>query len=558
MATRRAVGGLTSYFYLIGGLAAVGATFVPGWPDAANLAGIRVIGAIAMAAACVLFPLRALTPRWVYHPSVTGGTVLITVVIVLSHSATIGLGVATIYAYVMLDSLIFFGWLGAGLQVAFCAAAAAWSLHHEEVALPALVMLLITGMACAFVTAWLSRTSSAAHHDQVTRLYNQRGFELRAAPQLEAAERRGEPLAYILLDLDDFKAFNDRNGKHVGDRVLRGCANSWRELIGSSGILGRTGGDQFAVVLRGVGTGPAADLADQLRARVPEGVTASAGVARMMHGETFSTLRSHADVALLEAKDSGRDRTVVHGDPDRAASELEAAVAGGQMVLHYQPVVRLSDRERVSAEALVRWNHPEKGAVAPGQFVPLAERTGAIHALGAWTMREAARDAVASGEDGLGSVAVNLSVYELRSPEFFERVRATIAETGIEPSRLTFEITEGVFDDHDVRVAETLRELRSLGARVAIDDFGAGYSSLRWLRTFPSDILKIDASFVWAIPEDSDEDPMLAAIIGMAKSLGKICVAEGIETEHQADVLTKLGCDLGQGYLFGRPVPLAA
>jgi len=419
------------------------------------------------------------------------------------------------------------------------------------------MLLLITGMACAIVTAWLSRTSSAAHHDQVTRLYNQRGFELRAAPQLEAAERRGEPLAYILLDLDDFKAFNDRQGKYVGDRVLRGCANAWRELIGSSGILGRTGGDQFAVVLRGVGIGPAADLADQLRALVPEGVTASAGVARMLQGETFSSLRSHADVALLEAKDSGRDCTVVHGDPDRAASELEAAVAGGQMELHYQPVVRLSDRERVSAEALVRWNHPEKGAVAPGQFVPLAERTGAIHALGAWTMREAARDAVGCNSD-LGSVAVNLSVYELRSPDFAERVRATIAETGIEPSRLTFEITEGVFDDHDERVADTLHELRELGARVAIDDFGAGYSSLRWLRTFPSDILKIDASFVWAIPEDSDEDPMLAAIISMAKSLGKICVAEGIETEHQADVLTKLGCDLGQGYLFGRPVPLAA
>ena len=244
----------------------------------------------------------------------------------------------------------------------------------------------------------------------------------------------------------------------------------------------------------------------------------------------------------------------MHGDPSRSASELEKAIAAGQLELHCQPIVQLSTDEVVSFEALVRWRHPVKGLISPDKFVPEAERTGAIHSLGAWVMEETTR-VVMGGSRIHGRVGINISIAELRTDTYVDRMAELLGRWGMDGSRLIAEVTESAFDDGDPRILENLHGLRALGINVAIDDFGAGYSSLRRLEELPIDLIKVDGSLIQAIKPDSYDAPILEAIVTMSRSLGVRLVAEHVETAHQAAVLRRLGYDLVQGYLFGRPLP---
>ncbi|WGL50536.1 bifunctional diguanylate cyclase/phosphodiesterase [Nocardioides sp. BP30] len=404
------------------------------------------------------------------------------------------------------------------------------------------------------VAGWLARLADLVEQDALTGLVNRRGFDRRLEHELTRLRREHGELALVLLDLDGFQTFNDTAGQRTGDQLLVACAGIWSRLLLEHQTLSRYGGDAFAVLLPGSSLGKAADIADRLRAMAPDGIGTSAGVASWAPGDTLSMLLGRAEVALYEAKAAGRGQTVVYGDPTHGASELEAAVLAGELFLHYQPVIRLRDNAVVSAEALVRWAHPRRGLIPPNDFIPHAERTGAIHALGRWTLAQACAAAVAScHRRGIG---VNVSVPELRNPGYVDEVRRTLSATGLPPESLLLEVTEALFDEDDPQVVRTLQGLRALGVRVAIDDFGTGYSSLRWLEQFPVDIVKIDRSFVAAIDPRREHQPVLSAIITLCRSLRLTIVAEGVETAEQAIVLHELGCDYAQGYLFGRPVPM--
>jgi diguanylate cyclase (GGDEF)-like protein len=494
-------------------------------------------------------------PRWLFHVFVLGGNVLTTVVIIIGRGTDVVGATMPIYVFVILDAAFFFSVVGVAAHMAHVLVVTTVLL--PQVGVPWQTVLTFNGVCIGvgIVVASICRAADAAEEDPLTRLANRRGLDRRLLEALDEARSDGTRLFLVLLDLDGFKQINDSHGHQRGDELLRMCASRWRRVLPRNAVMGRYGGDEFGLIVRGDTLGAAADLADRLREAVAPDVTASAGVAAWREGDSASMLMSRADVALYDAKAAGRNQTVVWGDPGRAASELESAIEHGELVLHYQPLVRLSDGGVVGIEALVRWQHPQRGLVPPGDFVPQAERTGAIRALGAWTLDQACR-ALTEITGTLAVVSVNVSVCELREAEYVDRVRATLWRYGLPGERLMLEVTEAVCDDEDPRVAATLHQLRALGVRIAIDDFGSGYSSLRWLDRLPLDVIKIDGTFIDGIKEGSLEAPILEAILVMARSLGLKVIAERVETEHQATVLASLGCEFAQGYLFGRPEPL--
>lgn len=557
IATVKAIGYLNSYFYIVGGVASVLSSYLPGWSTDANVLVVRAVGVIAIVSGIGLIPFVPRMPRWAFHLPVLGGSVLISVSVLSSGSPAAAAAAATVYVYVLMGAVIYFAGVGMLLEMAVCCAAAAASMAHVGVGAAPITMMLVVGLALSLMVAWLARVSSAAELDQLTKLLNRRGFETRIQEAIATVERGGAQLAFVFIDIDDFKGINDGMGHHAGDRVLKRAADVWRVHVGDRGTLGRFGGDEFTLLLPRASLGQAADLADELRSLLPNGVTASAGVTAWQLDDTPSTLTGRADIALYEAKDAGRDRTVVYGDPNRTASELEAAIANDELFLEFQPVFDLDGGRMRSFEALVRWNHPRKGRILPGEFIPQAERTGAIHALGRWTLDRACRAAAASGtEDSPVCVAVNVSIPELRYAGYPAVVQAVLEEHGIVPGQITVEVTEAVFDDDEPQVTTTLRSLRELGVRLAIDDFGSGYSSLRWLDRFPVDVLKVDRAFVEPITAHDQDAPVLRGIINIGRTLGLSVIVEGVETPEQTSVLRAAGADLVQGFLFGRPAPL--
>lgn len=509
------------------------------------------VGGVALGAMIVAAGTRP--PRWLYHVLAVLGSGLIGGLVLLGHGDPASIALSMPFLFVTINAVFLFSLWQALVHVVIAEAACTVCLASVGIAPGAIVLVLGCTIGTAVVVAWLARAASAANLDSLTGLASRRGFERRLEEVLREAERDGRQVALAVLDVDRFKQINDARGHPAGDRLLVACADAWTRLVPPSAILSRYGGDEFALLLPDTTLGQAADLADELRYRVPADVTASVGVAAWMPGDSGSVLINRADVALYEAKTTGRDRTVAYGDPLRAASELEAAIAAGELALAYQPVVRLSTAEVVGYEALARWRHPQKGMVMPDEFIPQAERTGAIRSLGEWTVRTVCWDVMTSGRPRR-SVGVNASAVELRSPDYAAMVTAQLDEWSMPGELLIVEVTEGAFDDDEPQVLANLCALRERGVLIAIDDFGSGYSSLRRLDQLPIDIIKIDGALVGTIREDSADAPILEAIVSMGRSLDVRLVAERIETPHQAAVLRKLGYDLGQGYHFGRPV----
>jgi diguanylate cyclase (GGDEF)-like protein/PAS domain S-box-containing protein len=413
-----------------------------------------------------------------------------------------------------------------------------------------------------------------ALHDGLTGLPNRTLFLDRLGQALRRARRRERGVAVVFLDLDRFKVVNDSLGHKAGDRLLVDVAMRLSSALRPSDTLARFGGDELTLLCE--------DITDAENARViaqrlldtfvepfivQDGeafLQASIGIALSRDGfETPEDLIRDADAAMYRAKDRGQgielfDEAMRQDVRDRLA--LEAALRRGigrdELRLHCQPLVSLADARIEGFEALVRWEHPERGLVPPGSFIPLAEETGLIVPIGAWVLREAcATLRRIIDETGLASlqVSVNVSPRQLQQPDFVAQVRAALEDNGLEPSCLVVEITESAI--METGAAAILRALKDLGVRLAMDDFGTGYSSLAHLRRFPLDVIKVDRSFVAGLG-DGQGSSIAGAIVSLAHALGLRTVAEGIEDDEQRRAVMALGCDVGQGFLFARPMPV--
>jgi diguanylate cyclase (GGDEF)-like protein len=422
----------------------------------------------------------------------------------------------------------------------------------------------------------LARLDHGAKHDALTQLANRTLFADRLEAALRAAEATGDGgLSVALIDLDDFKIVNDTLGHGVGDALLVAVGERLAGSVRVQDTVARLGGDEFVVVLDSVDPAGADQAVERIMAALAspvfaEGhellVRASVGIADGRAGDTAAELLRRADVAMYAAKKQGGNEWVHYtqgmpggsGDHAYLGAELRQALQREELFLVYQPMVTLDGEGLAGVEALVRWAHPERGTLGPVDFVPVAERTGLIVPLGRWVLREACRQAVAwaaaYGDAAPGLLNVNVSARELREPGFVDEVMATLAETGMEPSRLALEVTETTVFALGASVV-ALHALRRLGIRIALDDFGTGQSTLSLLQNCPVDELKLDRSFTQADSTLAGRNSMAAAVIHLARALDLQVVAEGVETPAQADRLRALGYRTAQGYYFAKPMP---
>ena len=419
-----------------------------------------------------------------------------------------------------------------------------------------------------------------ALHDPLTGLPN-RALFLDRLEQAQARLRRTPGrCALLFIDLDRFKLVNDTCGHQAGDEVLRAVGALFEGVLRPDDTVARLGGDEFAVCCEQIdGPAEAVALAQRLTDAVSHPflvggreffVTPSIGIVlgTGAPGETASALLSDADAAMYHAKERGRGRIELFDQGMRldvvrraeVTTQLRHALDRDELVLHYQPTVDLAAGDLTGFEALLRWAHPERGLLLPGDFIDVAEDTNLIVPMGAWVIREAARQ-LAAWRDELPehpiTISVNLSARQVADPELVPVVRAALAEHHLEPSRLCLEITESVLMDDAAASVATLRELKALGVQLAIDDFGTGYSSLAYLKRFPVDYLKIDRSFVTGLDHETEDAVIVKAVIDLGHALGLTVVAEGVETDSQVAELRRVGCDQAQGYRWSVPCPPA-
>jgi diguanylate cyclase (GGDEF)-like protein/PAS domain S-box-containing protein len=423
-----------------------------------------------------------------------------------------------------------------------------------------------------------SQMTHAAQHDLVTNLPNRLLLNDRISQSISLARRQNRPLAVIFLDLDRFKYINDSLGHATGDKLLQSVSKRLLAGLRGSDTVSRQGGDEFVILLSEIADPE--DLAASARKillllNAPHSIGGqdlhiggSIGISVYPgDGEDAETLIKNADTAMYHAKESGRNNfqffkaemNLKAVERQSLEGSLRRALEREEFLLHYQPKVNLDTGEITGVEALIRWQHPDRGLVPPSQFVPIAEDCGLILQIGRWVLREACRQARAWQNAGLPPlpIAVNVSAVEFRDKGFAERVRTVLSETGLEARYLELELTEGVLMEDAETMVSVLQELKMMGVLLAVDDFGTGYSSLSYLRQFPIDVLKIDQSFVHQITADPDDSTIVSAIINMGKSLKHLVVAEGIETREQRAYLQAQRCAEGQGYLFSAPLTAA-
>jgi diguanylate cyclase (GGDEF)-like protein/PAS domain S-box-containing protein len=438
----------------------------------------------------------------------------------------------------------------------------------------------ITGAVIVFHDVSIARAmvremSHLAQHDILTDLPNRLVLNDRLTQAITLARRNQNQVAVLFLDLDGFKHINDSLGYAVGDKLLRSVASRLSVCVRKSDTVTRWGGDEYVVLLSEVGQ--AADAAISASKIIAElkgahsigkhhlHITASIGISTYPEGgEDAETLIKNADMAMYHAKENGRDNyrlfekemNVLAVERQSLEADLRYAVEREELLFHYQPKIDLKTGVITSVEALVRWQHPERGLLLPGQFLPIAEDSGLILGIGRWVLREACRQMRAWLDDGLPAVpvAVNISPREFRSADFFESVHAALKHTDLDPKFLELEITEAVLMQNGASTSSALAELKAIGVRLAVDDFGTGYSSLSYLTRFSIDALKLDQSFVHNIILNLNDAVVVKTIINMGQNLKLRVIAEGVETQEQFAFLQGAGCDEGQGYYFRRPV----
>ena len=412
-----------------------------------------------------------------------------------------------------------------------------------------------------------------ADHDALTGLPNRRSFNRRLDQEIATANAEGRHLALLCLDLDRFKEVNDLLGHAAGDALLKTVARCITSVLDDRQMVARIGGDEFVIIAPSLSDpAVAGQIAENIMEafRVENEKSADGSLALGSMGIAIypndaldcDALMSHADTALYRAKAEGRGtyRFFEAGMGEEIKTrrylehDLRHAIAKGEFHLVYQPQKAIATGEVIGFEALIRWQHPERGIISPGTFIPVAEESGAILQIDEWVLRTACREAAAWSRPLV--VAVNVSALQLHSSHFFQLVHEILLQTGLPPHRLELEITETALIRDLNRALATLRQVKALGVRIAMDDFGTGYSSLANLRAFPFDKIKIDGSFIKAVHRNKQAAAIVRAVLGLGKGMGLPVLAEGIETAGELKFLASELCGEGQGYYFGRPAPI--
>ena len=452
------------------------------------------------------------------------------------------------------------------------------------------IIVTLAVFAIAFVLSMLdahaARLSTSLHqahdellklalHDSLTRLPNRLLFADRLEQRIQECQHSQRSFSLLFLDLDGFKIINDAHGHHTGDLLLAEVAQRITGLLGASDTASRFGGDEFVLALAPGDVSQTTAFAERLLATLAQPyewenhslhITASIGIAVYpQDGTSLHELTLNADAAMYYAKEQGRNDYYYFDSAMNANAhqqfllhkELQHALERGELALHYQPKYCARSGQVVGAEALLRWQHPEHGAVSPASFLPLAEKSRLIIPIGNWVIDEACRQMSAWRAAGHHdwSVAVNLSTIQLASPGLLEEVQGALARHRLEARHLTLEITESTVMQKAEESLAILNRLAELGLGISIDDFGTGYSSLLYLKRLPASELKIDRGFINELAHDSDDAAIVSAIVALGRTLNLKIVAEGVETEAQQEFLTRLGCNSLQGFLLGRPMP---
>lgn len=582
-----------AFLYLGGSVIAWVSTLLPGAPPPPGASVLRVLGVVGIVLAAVIWRWSERLPRWwMQHVWSSVGIVMVGVAALHSGGGHIAAAYVTLYAVIVIHVFSAMSWVIASGHLVLIIAVVDALLVTQEGVRPATAAVCsgVLVLIAACVGA-LARAGAVVEVDPLTGVLNRRGLDRHLADELSRAGRRGRDVSVALLDLDDFKAVNDALGHAGGDALLIALARSWEEAQraeGVTGVLCRQGGDEFVAVLSGATCEQAASVVARTRAALPEGQRCSAGTAQWVRpldpplgasrGETPEQLLRRADAALYRAKRQAKGTTVTAGtDPDPGA-DLHRGLAAGELVVHYQPVVAVGKDGAwavVGAEALVRWQHPQRGLLTPPAFLADARAARLTPLLGRAVLATVVRQA-AGWTTSFGCplpVSVNAAPEELRDPQYATRLLDQLAAASFAPERLCVEVVEDDLRSTDV-VLENLRRLREAGIRVAVDDFGVGYSNLARLAALPLDVLKIDRSLTSAVAPQGDGSmpfALLTAILTLAESAELDVVVEGVETAEQARWLAddalhgaaeagrpsseRATATFGQGWFWSRALP---
>ncbi|MFI5954047.1 putative bifunctional diguanylate cyclase/phosphodiesterase [Cryptosporangium sp. NPDC051539] len=552
IATGRAMAAIAGASYLVGGAIGLACALLAGERGRTPVLALAVL-AILLGCGLGVVAVRGIrmSPA-VYYALAVVAIGAIGIGVRVERGQILAMALAAQLTLVTIFAFAFFTWPAAWvLQFLSVVTLLVAKLQWDAVPWAAVIAMSGQNVILGVILGWLVRAAARAETDDLTGLPDRRGFDRALDAATARAARSDRPLSIAFLDLDDFGAYNAQQGVPAGDRLLQAVGHDLVAVVADDTVVARSGSDRFALIVPAAGADTIATLE---RFRADDRTRFSAGVAGWRPGDTPATLAGRADTALDEARRAGGSRIFCSADTAADSwAEMASALTAGEFTVAYQPITDLKSGAVTGAEALLRWTRPGRGPVSPVDFIPQAERSGFVAELGRFVLESACREAATWTRAVPAKVAVNVSGRELHQHDYYEQVAEVLIASGLPPERLVLEVTESTLEADSPIALTTLRRLRALGIRVAIDDFGTGWSSLSRLSHLPADILKIDRSFVAAIPPEATSAPLITAITALASAMGLRTVAEGVEEVHQAALLARHGCDEGQGWLHGRP-----